>query len=179
MRPPFRRPFPQKQRGPRINHMIRGPQVRLIGSDGRQLGIFAVDGAVKMAQEEGLDLVEISPAASPPVCKVMDYGKYKYQQQKKQHDSKKHQTVVHLKEVKIRPNIDEHDLAVKIRHVRRFLENKDKAKITVQFRGREMQHIDRGREVMEKVVKEIVDVGEPEKAAKMEGRNLMAVLTPK
>jgi len=159
--------------------MIRSPQVRLISSDGRQLGIFAVDGAVKMAQEEGLDLVEISPQAKPPVCKVMDFGKYKYIQQKKQHDSKKHQTVVHLKEIKLRPNIDEHDLVVKIKHVQRFLENKDKAKITIQFRGREMQYVNRGREVMNRVVKETVNFGEPEKEAKLEGKNLIVVLTPK
>ena len=159
--------------------MIRVHQVRLIGSDGKQLGIFATEGAIKLAQEENLDLVEIDPNSKPPVCKIMDYGKYKYQLQKRQHESKKHQVVVHVKEIKMRPNIDEHDIQFKIRHIIRFLEDKDKAKVTIQFRGREMQHINRAREVLDRVVKETESVSEIEMPPKVEGRTLSMVLMPK
>lgn len=132
-----------------------------------------------MAQDEGLDLVEIDPNAKPPVCKILDYGKYKYMKQKQQHESRKRQTVVHLKEIKLRPNIDSHDLEFKIRHVRRFLEEKDKAKITVQFRGREMQHMERARDVINRILKELEDVGVVEAPPKVEGRTLSMVLMPK
>lgn len=162
-----------------MNFNIRVPQIRLIASDGKQLGVFATDGAIKMAQEEGLDLVEIDPNAKPPVCKIMDYGKYKYTLQKKQHENKKRQVVVHVKEIKLRPNIDEHDLEFKIRHVRRFLGDKDKAKVTVQFRGREMQHIDRAREILSRFLKNLDDVGEIEMPPKVEGRTLSMIVMPK
>ncbi len=162
-----------------MNQFIRVPQIRLIASDGKQLGLYATDAAWRMAQEEGLDLVEIDPNSKPPVCKIMDYGKYKYNLQKKQHENKKRQTVVHLKEIKLRPNIDEHDLMVKIKHVHRFLEDKDKAKITVQFRGREMQHMERARDVLQKVIKETEKLGEVELHPKVEGRTLSMVLIPK
>lgn len=162
-----------------MNRRIRVPKIRLIGSEGQQLGIFATDGAMKMAGEEGLDLVEISPNADPPVCKIMDYGKYKYLQQKKKQESKKHQVVIHVKEIKLRPNIGEHDLQFKIGHVRRFLEGKDRAKVTIQFRGREMQHIGRAREVVNRILKDTEDLGEVERPAKVEGRTLSMVLMPK
>ncbi|MBX7149362.1 translation initiation factor IF-3 [bacterium] len=161
-----------------MNRQIRVPQIRLIGSGGEQMGLFATDGAIKIAFDEGLDLVEIDPNANPPVCKIMDYGKYKYQLQKRQHESKKKQIVVHVKEIKIRPNIDEHDIEFKLNHVRRFLEDKDKAKITLQFRGREMMHADRGKELMDKFIKGTEGLGEVETPPKMEGRNLSMVLTP-
>lgn len=165
--------------GPRMNYQIRIPQIRLIASDGKQLGLFSTDAAIKMAQEEGLDLVEIDPNAKPPVCKIMDYGKFKYTKQKQQHQSRKNQVIVHLKEIKLRPNIGEHDLEFKVRHVRRFLEEKDKAKITVQFRGREIQHVNLAREVLDKVLKQIEDVGAVEVAPKLEGKNLSMILMPK
>ncbi len=169
----------KKPSGPRMNFNIRVPQIRLIASDGKQLGIFATDGAIKMAQEEGLDLVEIDPNSKPPVCKVMDYGKYKYTLQKKQHENKKRQVIVHVKEIKVRPNIDEHDMEFKLRHVRRFLGDKDKAKITVQFRGREMQHIDRARDILNRFLKGTEDVAAVEMPAKVEGRTLSMILMPK
>lgn len=162
-----------------MNQMIRVPQIRLIASDGKQLGLFATDAAIRMAQEEGLDLVEIDPNAKPPVAKIMDYGKYKYTLQKKQAESRKKQVVVHLKEIKFRPNIDEHDIQFKVRHVRRFLEDRDKAKITIQFRGREMQHMERARDVINRVLKALEDVGVVEVPPKVEGRTLSMVLMPK
>ncbi len=168
-----------RPQGPRMNHFIRVPQVRLIGALGEQLGLFATDAAVKMASEEGLDLVEIDPNAKPPVCKIMDYGKFKYMQQKKQHENKKKQVQIQVKELKIRPNIDKHDLETKIKHARRFLEGKDKAKITVQFRGREMQHIDLGRKLLDTIIAATEDVGALEMPPKMEGKNLSMILMPK
>lgn len=165
--------------GPRINHQIRALQVRVIGADGAQLGLFSVDGAVKLAEEGGFDLVEVSPQATPPVCKIMDYGKYKYQQSKKVHQNKRHQVVVHLKEVKLRPNTDDHDLDFKIKHVRRFIEDKDKAKITVVFRGREMAHTDKGADLLKRVIKATEDVATIERDYKMEGRAMTLILAPK
>lgn len=161
-----------------MNHRIRVPQIRLIGSDGSQLGVFQTEKAVERARDEGLDLVEISPNASPPVCKIMDYGKYKYEKQKKQHESKKQQVKVQLKEVKMRPNIDDHDLMTKLKHVRRFLEAKDKAKVTVQFRGRENLYADRGLTVIQRIIKEVEDLGYPEYEPKREGRTLATVIIP-
>lgn len=151
----------------------------MIGSDGAQLGLFATDAALRMAREEALDLVEISPQAKPPVCKIMDYGKYKYNQQKKQHANKRHQTIIHVKEVKMGPNIDTHDLDFKKRHIKRFLEEKNKAKVVIQFRGREIQYKERGLEILNKVIKEMEDVGQVEFPPKMEGRSLSTVLAPK
>lgn len=162
-----------------MNQFIRVPQVRLIGSDGAQLGVFTTDAAFKKALEEDLDLVEVDPHAKPPVCKIMDYGKHKYQLQKKQHASKKHQVVVHLKEIKMRPNIDAHDILVKLRHVRRFLEEKNKAKVLVQFRGREMQHMERARDILNRFIKDTEDVGAVEVPVKVEGRTLSMILMPK
>lgn len=162
-----------------MNHRINVPQIRLIASDGKQMGLFATDGAIKMALEEGLDLVEIDPNSKPPVCKIMDYGKHKYLLQKKQNQSRKKQTVVHLKEIKLRPNTDTHDIEFKVRHVRRFLEDKDKAKITIQFRGREMQHIDRARQVLDRFIKDTEDIGAVEMPPKVEGKSLSVVLMPK
>lgn len=132
-----------------------------------------------MAAEETLDLVEVDPNAKPPVCKIIDYGKYKYVQQKKRHESKKHQVVVHLKEIKMRPNIEEHDIQFKVRHIRRFLEDKDKVKVTIQFRGREMQHRERAQEIVDRILKDVGDIGEIDIPPKMEGRTLGMILMSK
>lgn len=162
-----------------MNFQIRVPQVHIIGPKGESLGMFATQAAIKMAQDEGLDLVEVAPQAKPPVCKIIDYGKFKYQQQKKQQESKKHQTVINLKEIKIRPNISEHDLLTKVRHIRRFLEEKDKVKVLVQFRGREVTHAERGKEIIDRVIKETTDVGTVDSSPKMEWKNLLMILAPK
>lgn len=162
-----------------MNFQIRVPQIRLIASDGKQLGLYATDAAIRLAELESLDLVEIDGNAKPPVCKIMDYGKYKYQQQKKKHESKKHQVVVHLKEIKFRPNTDEHDIEFKVRHIRRFIEDKDKVKTSIQFRGREMQHANRAREIFDRIMKDTADIAEVEKPPKMEGRTLAMILQPK
>lgn len=161
-----------------MNEHIRARQVRLVGSDGEQKGVFTKDAALKLAKEEGLDLVQVDPHGDPPVCKILDYGKYKYQKQKKQHEQKKLQKVVHLKEVKLRPNIDDHDLEFKLKHVKRFLEAKDKVKVTLQFRGREMQHKDRGEEVLNKIRDQVTELGEPESTPKMAGRSMTMILVP-
>jgi len=151
----------------------------VIGSDGQQLGIFQTDAAIRLAENEGLDLVEISPNATPPVCKIIDYGKYKYQQAKKVQEAKKHQTVIHVKEVKLRPVTDDHDFDFKVRHVKRFLEHGDKAKVTVMFKGREMAYANQGRAMLERVVEAVKEVAEVELRPKMEGRNMYMILIPK
>lgn len=152
--------------------------MRLIDFDGNQLGLFQTMDAMKLAEERGYDLVEISPTARPPVCKIMDYGKYKYEMAKKAHEAKKHQIVVHLKEVKMRPATDEHDLQTKIKHIKRFLEEGNKAKITVQFRGREMSHRELGRKVVDRVLTEIGELAVVEQPPKQEGRFLITILAP-
>ena len=162
----------------RVNRRIRVPEVRLIGEDGEQLGVFATYEAIRKAEDAGLDLVEISPTARPPVCKIMDYGKYKYETQKKKHEQKKHQIVVKLKEIKMRAATDEHDFQTKIRHIKRFLEEGDKVKISIRFRGREMAHVDLGQERMKRVVEEVKGLGEVESFPKMEMRQLFMLLVP-
>lgn len=162
-----------------MNEKIRALQVRVIGSDGSQLGILPIKQALEIAREEGLDLVEVAPNAEPPVCKVMDYGKYKYQQSKRTQEAKKKQTVIQVKEVKLRPKTDEHDVQVKLSHIRRFLAQKDKAKVTVLFRGREIAYIDRGRMVLDRILQELQDEVVVELPPKMEGRNLVMILAPK
>ncbi len=134
--------------------------------------------ALRRAEEEGLDLVEIAPNADPPVCRIMDYGKYKYQQQKKEHEAKKKQTFIQLKEVKVRPKIKDHDLETKVRHIRRFLQGGNKAKITVIFRWRELSHPEMGKEVLERIQRMIEDVGQVESQPKMETRSMTMVLAP-
>ncbi|MBP8645732.1 MAG: translation initiation factor IF-3 [Syntrophobacteraceae bacterium] len=162
-----------------VNEKIRASEVRVIGHDGQQLGILTLRKALELAAQEELDLVEVAPNADPPVCKIMDYGKYKYQQNKRFQEAKKKQTVIQVKEVKIRPKTDEHDLLVKIRHVRRFLAQKDKAKITILFRGREISYSDQGTKVLERVREELKDEAVVEQPAKMEGRNMVMILAPK
>lgn len=178
-RPPMRRPErPQEEGGLNINEQIRARQVRLIGEEGEQIGVVAIAEALRMAEEAGLDLVEISPNAEPPVCKVLDYGKYKYEQQKKAAEARKKQKVIEVKELKFRPNIDEHDYQVKVKAARRFLEAGDKVKVTLRFRGREMAHLDLGMNVMKRVKEELIDLAKVEMEARVEGRQAIMVLMP-
>ncbi len=179
MRRPGGRGFRPRLTGPRINERIRVPEIRVIGSDGEQIGVMSTQEALRKAQDEGYDLVEISPTVKPPVCKIMDYGRYKYEKQKREHESKKKQTKVVVKEIKLRPNTDKHDIEFKMNHVRRFLEHKDKAKITVQFRGREMMHMNRARANLQNIIDALADVAELEMAPKIEGRTLSVILAPK
>lgn len=151
----------------------------MIGPDGEQVGILGIREALAYAAERQLDLVEVSPTARPPVCRVMDFGKYKYEQNKKQQKARKKQHVTHLKEVKLRPKIEEHDYAFKVNHGRRFLELHDKVKFTVTFRGREMAHTDAGYRLLEKVVKDLEEVGQVENPARLEGRNLVLLMVPR
>jgi len=169
---------PKKEREPRTNRRIRVPEVRLIGPDGEQLGLFITSEAIKRAEAEGLDLVEVSPQARPPVCKIMDYGKFKYEQSKRKAEAKKKQQVVHLKEIKMRPSTDEHDFQTKMKHIKRFLEDGDRVKITIRFRGREMTHKELGRERMDRVVEELKEVAEIFQHPKMEGRMMNMLIQP-
>ncbi|NSW86317.1 MAG: translation initiation factor IF-3 [Syntrophobacteraceae bacterium] len=162
-----------------VNERIRSSEVRVIGQDGQQLGVLSLKKALELAAQEELDLVEVAPNADPPVCKIMDYGKFKYQQSKRTQEAKKKQTVIQVKEVKIRPKTDEHDLQVKIRHVRRFLAQKDKAKVTILFRGREIAYTDQGTKVLERVKEELQDEAVVEQPPKMEGRNMVMILAPR
>ncbi len=174
----MRRPErPQEEGGLNINEQIRARQVRLIAEDGEQVGVVSIQDALARAEEAGLDLVEISPNAEPPVCKILDYGKYKYEQQKKAAEARKKQKVIEVKELKFRPNIDDHDYQVKIKAARRFLEEGDKVKITLRFRGREMSHMDLGLKVMTRVREELADIGKVESEAKVEGRQAVMMLS--
>ncbi|SMC27592.1 bacterial translation initiation factor 3 (bIF-3) [Desulfacinum hydrothermale DSM 13146] len=153
--------------------------MRVVGSDGTQLGIMPLQQALEAAREEGLDLVEVAPNADPPVCKIMDYGKFKYLQSKRSQEAKKKQTVIQVKEVKVRPKTDEHDIQTKLRHIRRFLAQKDKAKVTVIFRGREIAFKERGAMVLQRILDELQDEAVVELPPKMEGRNMIMILAPK
>ena len=162
-----------------MNDKIRVPEIRLIDHEGENRGVVDPRDAIRMAEEVGLDLVEISPNAAPPVCKIMDFGKFKYEQQKKANEAKKKQRVIEIKEVKFRPNIDIHDYEVKMRNVTRFLEDGDKVKVTLRFRGREMAHQELGREVLERIAADTVELGKVESMPKMEGRQMVMILAPK
>lgn len=163
----------------RINWQIRAKEVRLIGADGTQLGIKPLEEALKLAEAEGLDLVEIAPTAQPPVCRVMDYGKFKYEQSKKIQLAKKKQVVIQVKEVKFRPKTDEHDYQFKLRHIRRFLEDKDKVKVSIRFRGREIAFSDQAVKILNRIRAEIEDIGKIEYEPKMEGRDMVMIVAPK
>jgi translation initiation factor IF-3 len=163
----------------RVNERIRVPQVRLIDSNGEQIGIVSTRDALKMASEKGFDLVEISPTAKPPVCKIMDYGKYKYELNKKAKTAKKKQHIVHLKEMRLRPKIEEHDYQFKLKHVREFLEKGNKVKIYVEFRGREMAHQELGQRIIQRLEEDLKNLGTIEQKAKFEGRSLSLTFTPK
>jgi translation initiation factor IF-3 len=152
--------------------------VRVIGAAGEQLGVLPIDQALRMAQDEGLDLVEVSPMSKPPVCKIMDYGKFKYTEKKKQSEAKKKQVVVQLKEVKLRPRTEEHDYQVKIGKIREFLGEANKARVTVMFRGREITHRELGQKVLERVIGDLKEIAVIESAPRMEGRLLFMILAP-
>jgi len=162
----------------RINGEIRVPELRLIGVDGEQLGIVKLSQALQLSEEHDVDLVEIAPNATPPVCRLMDYGKFKYQEQKRQAEARAKQKVIHIKEVKFRPGTDEGDYQVKLRNLRRFIEEGDKAKVTLRFRGREMAHQELGMRVLERVKADLGETVQVEAMPKMEGRQMVMVLAP-
>lgn len=162
----------------RINERIRVPRVRLISQTGEQLGIKPTEEALRIAYDAGLDLVEVAPQADPPVCRIMDYGKYKYEQTQKMKKAKKHSATMILKEMKLRPKIDNHDYETKKRHVVRFLEDGAKVKVTIMFRGREMAHTELGRKLLDRLAEEVADLGKVEAMPKLDGRNMVMVLAP-
>jgi translation initiation factor IF-3 len=159
--------------------MIRASEVRLIGADGEQVGIMPLNEALNRAAEANLDLVEVAPQASPPVCRIMDYGKFKYMQSKKTQEARKKQTVIQVKEVKFRPKIEDHDIAFKVKNIRKFLAQKDKTKVSLIFRGREIAHPQIGIDLLKRVAAEVEDIGTVEQAPKIEGRNLTMIIAPK
>ena len=165
---------PDKQR---INDQIRVSQVRVIGAEGDQLGILPTSDALEAAREAGLDLVEVAPTEKPPVCRIMDFGKYKYQQKKRQHRTHTHQTKV--KEIRVRPKTGKHDIAVKVNRARDFLEHKDKVLVTVMFRGREMAHVAEGRKVLNEILEQLDEVAKTESPPTQHGRRITCVLSPK
>lgn len=165
--------------GPRINDAIRARDVRLIVENGENIGVVSRDDAQQKADEAGLDLVEVSPDADPPVCKIMDYGKYKYQAQKKAAEARKNQKVVQVKEIKMRPAIDEHDYNVKMRSIKRFFDDGDKVKVTLRFRGREMAHQQLGMDVLQRVKGDLEAIAKVEAEPRLEGRQMVMVLSPR
>ena len=174
-----RQEMPSSSDGPRINEMINSRSVRCIDPDGEQLGILSIDEAMNKAEELGLDLVELQPNADPPVCKILDYGKHKYQAQKRANEARKKQKIIEVKEIKLRPNIDQHDYQVKMKAVRKFIDGGDKVKITLRFRGREMAHIELGTDLLSRVREDIDDFAKIESMPKMEGRQMTMILAPK
>ena len=167
-----------RETGPRVNGRIRSPEIRLIGPNGENVGVVTPDRAMTLAEQVGLDLVEISPNATPPVCKIMDFGKFKYDTQKREAEAKKKQRTIEVKEVKFRPNTDTHDYDVKMRNVTRFLESGDKVKVTLRFRGREMAHQNLGRELLERVATDVDGLGKVENMPKVEGRQMVMMIGP-
>ena len=167
-----------RPKGPKANERIRALHVQVIGSDGKNLGTLSTQEAISLAREEDLDLIEISPNANPPVCKIIDIGKYKYDQQKKAHKAKKKQKVVNLKEIKLRPVTEIHDYNFKIKNAQKFLTKGDKVKFTVQFRGREMQHTNLGYELMQRITNDIASLGKIEVRPKFEGRQIIMIIQP-
>ena len=159
--------------------MIRAKEIRVVDENGEQLGIMTPEQALANARERDLDLVEVAPGVTPPVCRIMNYGKFQYQKSKRAHDAKKHQKVVILKEVKFRPKTEEHDYQFKKNHILRFLEDGDKAKAAIVFRGREMTHQEIGRRLMDRLLVDVADIAEVEKAPRMEGYALVAIFAPK
>ena len=171
--------MPPVQDGPRVNGAIRAPQVRCIDPDGEQLGVLDTRDAISKAEDFGLDLVEVQPNVDPPVCKILDYGKYKYEAQKRANEARKKQKIIEVKEIKLRPNIDEHDYQVKMRNVVKFLSGGDKVKVTLRFRGREMAHQELGANVLTRVREETDEIAKIEAMPKMEGRQMIMVRAPK
>ncbi|MDE1172329.1 MAG: translation initiation factor IF-3 [Parvibaculaceae bacterium] len=170
---------PPTKDGPRVNEMIDSQQVLVIDGEGAQLGVMATRAAIALAEEAGLDLVEVSPNASPPVCKMLDYGKFKYESQKKANEARKKQKTVEVKEIKMRPNIDDHDYDVKMRSILRFFEEGDKVKVTLRFRGREMAHQELGMELLNRVRAQVDEIAKVELYPRLEGRQMIMVLAPK
>jgi len=162
-----------------VNDRIRVPEVRVIGAEGEMLGVLDTNEARRIAREKDLDLVEVNPKAVPPVCKIMDFGKFKYEEKKKQADAKKRQTQIELKEIKLRPKTDDHDIAFKVNHIRRFLTEGDKVKLTVRFRGREITHPETAQRQIETIIEQVQDLCLIELSVRMEGRTMIALLAPK
>lgn len=162
-----------------INWNIKAPEVRVIDSDGKQVGILPLKEAMKIAEEQGLDLVAVSPNSNPPVCRIMNYGKYKYQQNKRLQEARKHQTVIQVKEVKIRPRTEDHDFQFKLRHVKRFLGEGNKVKVSMLFRGREIAHPEFGKGLLNRLIEEVKDMAIVEQAPRLEGRNMVMILSTK
>ncbi|MEQ1716185.1 MAG: translation initiation factor IF-3 [Hyphomicrobium sp.] len=175
------RPEPQsrEQSGPRINDQIRAREVRLIDEAGQNVGVVAKFDAIARAEAAGLDLVEVSPDAEPPVCKILDFGKYKYQEQKKAAEARKNQKIVEIKEIKMRPGIDDNDYDVKMRAIKRFFEEGDKVKITLRFRGREMAHSQLGMEVLQRVKADVEPIAKVESEPRFEGKQMVMILSPR
>ncbi|PIE11520.1 MAG: translation initiation factor IF-3 [Rhodobacterales bacterium] len=169
---------PTRDTGPRVNDRIRVPEIRLIGADGENVGVVTPQRGMALAEEAGLDLVEISPNATPPVCKIMDFGKFKYEQQKRESEARRKQTTIEVKEVKFRPNTDTHDYDVKMKNVVKFLEKGNKVKVTLRFRGREMAHQNLGRELLERVSEDVEGLGKVDSMPKMEGRQMVMMISP-
>lgn len=163
----------------RVNEAIRAREVRLVDENGTQLGIVSWRDAMRTAQERGLDLVEVAPLAKPPVCRIMDYGRYKYEESKREHEARKKQKIINIKEVKMRPNIDDHDFEVRYRQTERFLKDGDKVKATIMFRGREIVHAELGKAVLDRLLERVAGLCVIEKPAKVEGRNMTMILAPK
>ena len=167
-----------KPRGPRTNERIRAPQVQVIDDDGKNLGTLSTQEAINIAKQKGLDLIEISPNANPPVCKIIDIGKYKYDLQKKANKAKKKQKIINLKEIKLRPVTETHDYNFKIKNAQKFLSKGDKVKFTVMFKGREMQHTNLGHKLMERIINDINTLGKVEVQPKFEGRQIIMIVQP-
>ena len=167
-----------KDRGPRSNNRISSPEVQVIGSDGDNLGILNTNEAISMAKEQGLDLIEISPNAKPPVCKIIDMGKFKYDSQKKANVAKKKQKIVALKEIKMRPVTETHDYEFKVKNAKKFIEKGDKVKFTIRFKGRELQHSHLGKELMDKIKVDMQDIGKVELHPKFDGKQMIMVIQP-
>tara|TARA_Y100001958_G_C21048480_1_gene415549 strand:- start:100 stop:645 length:546 start_codon:yes stop_codon:yes gene_type:complete len=167
-----------KPQGPKANERIRALDVQVIGSDGNNLGVFPINKAIELAKNEGLDLIEISPNANPPVCKIMDMGKFKYDQQKKANLAKKKQKIVSLKEIKLRPGTETHDYNFKIKNAKKFISKGDKVKFTVKFKGREMQHVDLGKNLMNRIIDDLKEIGKVETQPKFEGRQMIMIIQP-
>ena len=163
----------------RINDRIRGPQVRLVGPEGNQLGVVTIQKALEIASEHDLDLVEVAASASPPVCRIIDFSKFKYDQEKKEREAKKHQHQMHIKEIRVKPNIDEHDYQVKVKQTIGFLQKKDKVKVSLFFRGRQMEHMDLGKKILDKFIVDTHSDGQIEKDVSLEGRIMSLVIAPK
>ncbi len=167
-----------KPQGPKANERIKALDVQVIGSEGNNLGVMQLKQAIQMAKDEGLDLIEISPNANPPVCKIMDMGKYKYDLQKKANQAKKKQKVVSLKEIKLRPGTEIHDYTFKIKNAKKFIAKGDKVKFTVKFKGREMQHVELGKDLMKRIIDDTKDIGKVETHPKFEGRQMIMIIQP-